>query len=176
MSVCKKKLDLCEIQPMERIADVSHLPSPRYECPSLVQVPTEGGPKDGELSWVLIISINPGARVGGSETQYVPGDWNGTHFTAHDSATRFIDFGKDNYAGIPYHNTGSNKTIFQAWASNWQYTQVSNQREVYDRPSLADPSLCSLNCFTLPGRSNLSMEIRSIYRKRDLNEVHPLHS
>jgi beta-fructofuranosidase len=49
--------------------------------------------------YLLGISINPGAPLGGSITEYFPGSFNGTHFVPVDGAARIEDFGKDNYAG-----------------------------------------------------------------------------
>jgi beta-fructofuranosidase len=94
----------------------------QYECPNLVQMPVQG---TSEILWVLQISINPGAPLGGSIAQYFPGTFNGTHFTAIDDVTRIADFGKDNYAGQFFSGipVGSD-AISIAWASNWEYTQL----------------------------------------------------
>ena len=74
--------------------------------------------------YVLLISINPGAPLGGSITQYFPGSFNGTHFVPVDSAARIADFGKDNYAGQFFSDTPSTAPPLSiAWASNWQYAQ-----------------------------------------------------
>jgi beta-fructofuranosidase len=92
----------------------------QYECPNLVQMPVEGS---NEAMWVLAISINPGAPQGGSITQYFPGDFNGTHFTAVDDAARIADFGKDNYAGQFFYGLPeTEEQVFIAWASNWEYS------------------------------------------------------
>ncbi|KAM0715892.1 hypothetical protein Q7P37_008406 [Cladosporium fusiforme] len=93
----------------------------QYECPNLVHIPMEGA---DDPVWLLAISINPGAPLGGSVTEYFPGEFNGTHFVPFDAAARLTDFAKDNYAaqwfdGIP----GSEKQVSMGWASNWQYTQ-----------------------------------------------------
>lgn len=96
----------------------------QYECPNLVEIPVDS--TDGEPTmWVMLISINPGAPLGGSISQYFPGTFNGTHFEAANGATQLTDFAKDNYAaqffyGIP----GGQKQISIGWASNWQYTNV----------------------------------------------------
>lgn len=93
----------------------------QYECPNLVEMPMEGS---DETMWVLTISINPGAPLGGSIMEYFPGYFNGTHFTAVDAAARIADFSKDNYAGQFFHGIpGTEDQVFIAWASNWQYTQ-----------------------------------------------------
>lgn len=92
----------------------------QWECPNLVQMPVQGG---GPM-WVLVISINPGAPQGGSITQYFPGYFNGTVFTAVDGAARITDFGKDNYAGQFFYGIpGTEDQVFIAWASNWQYCE-----------------------------------------------------
>ncbi|VDB84876.1 unnamed protein product [Peniophora sp. CBMAI 1063] len=94
----------------------------QYECPNLVEVPVEGS---DETMFLLAISINPGAPLGGSITQYFPGHFNGTHFEAVDAAARIADFAKDNYAGQFFYGTPAGEdAVSIAWASNWQYTQV----------------------------------------------------
>ncbi|SMR55465.1 unnamed protein product [Zymoseptoria tritici ST99CH_1A5] len=94
----------------------------QYECPNLVHLPMEG---QDEPVWMLVISINPGGPRGGSISQYFVGDFNGTHFEPYDSATRFTDFGKDNYAAQYFNGIAANEPqIALGWASNWQYTQL----------------------------------------------------
>jgi len=74
--------------------------------------------------YVLAISINPGAPLGGSITEYFPGSFNGTHFEAVDGAARLTDFAKDDYAGQFFYNVPeSQEQVFIAWASNWEYSQ-----------------------------------------------------
>ncbi|KIW06912.1 uncharacterized protein PV09_02581 [Verruconis gallopava] len=96
----------------------------QYECPNLVSVPVNG--TNGGTKFVLTISINPGAPLGGSVTQYFIGDFNGTHFVAMDGATRLTDFAKDNYAGQFFYGVGApnSDAVSMAWASNWQYTAL----------------------------------------------------
>ena len=107
----------------------------QYECPNLVSMPmlansSLADPLDpsnfasvGEM-YILQISINPGAPQGGSISQYFPGTFNGTVFTPVDTATRFTDFGKDNYAGQFFYNIPqTSPQISIAWASNWEYAQ-----------------------------------------------------
>ena len=78
-----------------------------------------------ESMYMLAISINPGAPLGGSITQYFPGTFNGTHFEAVDGAARLTDFSKDNYAGQWFFGVpGDQPQVSIAWASNWQYTQL----------------------------------------------------
>ncbi|KAG7005833.1 invertase 2 [Physcia stellaris] len=107
----------------------------QYECPNLVQLPMLTNASlstpltasnfESTPMWMLAISINPGAPLGGSITQYFPGTFNGTHFTPSDSAARIADFGKDNYAGQWFYGIPATEPqVSIAWASNWQYSQV----------------------------------------------------
>ncbi|KAK3936129.1 glycosyl hydrolase [Diplogelasinospora grovesii] len=97
----------------------------QYECPNLVKLPVRsaiGGSIVGEAH-VMSISIQPGAPLGGSVTEYFPGDFNGTHFTTWDAATRLTDFAKDNYAAQFFYGTDGDNAVSMGWASNWQYAQ-----------------------------------------------------
>ena len=88
-----------------------------WECPDLF--PLE---HNGKQHWVLFVSINPGGPNGGSATQYFIGDFDGNKFSTNDTATRWVDHGTDNYAGVTFSNTGDRK-IFMGWMSNWQYAE-----------------------------------------------------
>jgi len=97
----------------------------QYECPNLTPIPARDS--NGALvdhMWLMGISLQPGAPLGGSITQYFPGYFNGTHFTPVDGATRLTDFAKDNYAGQFFYGIGEDEDALSiAWASNWQYAQ-----------------------------------------------------
>lgn len=96
----------------------------QYECPNMVQLPIKGtSTTEDESMYVMLISINPGAPLGGSITEYFLGTFNGTHFEAMDARTRFTDFAKDNYAGQFFYGIGAEEDqVTLNWASNWQYT------------------------------------------------------
>ncbi len=83
-----------------------------WECPDLFKLGNK---------WVLIVSLNPGGYQIGSGTQYFIGDWNGKEFIANDIKTRWLDYGRDNYAGVTFNNVSENKRIFLGWMSNWEY-------------------------------------------------------
>ncbi|KPV72046.1 glycoside hydrolase family 32 protein [Rhodotorula graminis WP1] len=108
----------------------------QYECSNLVPVPVKDS---DELIWVMYISINPGAPLGGSVGQYFPGTFNGTHFEAFDAAARIDGFGKDNYASQFFYGTPANESISIGWASNWQYTNLVPTAEEGWRSSMATP-------------------------------------
>jgi len=88
-----------------------------WECPDLVELTL-----DGQTHWVLIVSLTPGGPNGGSATQYFAGDFDGSHFTPHDTQTRWLDHGPDNYAGVTWHNTAP-RSVFIGWISNWRYAK-----------------------------------------------------
>ena len=86
-----------------------------WECPDLFPLEVEG-----EEVWVLIVSLNPGG-LHGSGTQYFIGDFNGTTFVPRYSTDepRWLDYGKDNYAGVTFNNEPNGKRIFIGWLANW---------------------------------------------------------
>jgi sucrose-6-phosphate hydrolase SacC (GH32 family) len=88
-----------------------------WECPDLHSLTTSSG----EEKWVLLVSLNPGGVTGGSGTQYFIGDWDGHTFTTDQSSTLWIDYGRDNYAGVTFNHVPNNRRIFLAWMSNWDY-------------------------------------------------------
>lgn len=98
-----------------------------WECPDLFKMEVDNS---GEEKWVLLVSINPGGPNGGSATQYFVGDFDGTTFIPDESIANlgedhdyWIDFGKDNYAGVTWSNIPEEdgRHLFIGWMSNWQY-------------------------------------------------------
>jgi sucrose-6-phosphate hydrolase SacC (GH32 family) len=76
----------------------------------------------------LIVSLNPGG-LHGSGTQYFIGNFGGTTFIPRYSTRepRWLDYGKDNYAGITFNSEPNGKRILIGWMSNWQ--DVKNHPE-----------------------------------------------
>lgn len=102
------------------------------ECPNLVPIPTlidrslPLSPSNTASinTYLLLISINPGAPLGGSISTYFPGTFNGTHFTQLTPyTTRLTDFCKDNYAGQFFDAIFP--PVSMSWASNWQYADFT---------------------------------------------------
>ncbi|GAB5519742.1 MAG: hypothetical protein RhofKO_19930 [Rhodothermales bacterium] len=93
-----------------------------WECPDLFPLTTS----DGEEQWVLLVSINPGGPNGGSATQYFIGDFDGTAFTNANPADTvlWLDYGRDNYAGVTWASMPDDRTVFLGWMSNWHYAQA----------------------------------------------------
>jgi len=83
-----------------------------WECPDFFRLQVQGS---DEKKWVLLVSINPGGPNGGSATQYFIGDFDGKHFTIDENFKTelqkdhdfWVDFGKDNYAGVTWDNTAT---------------------------------------------------------------------
>ena len=93
-----------------------------WECPDLIPVPVEGS---DEMKWLMIVSINPGGPSGGSGTQYFIGDFVNNKFVLEtDTKTRWLDYGKDNYAGVTWfgRRDSKNRPLFVGWMNNWQYS------------------------------------------------------
>ena len=131
-----------------------------WECPDLFELYVEG---TSISKWVHIVSINPGGPNGGSATQYFVGDFDGKRFIIDSdfelqmkkNHSFWIDFGKDNYAGVTYNNWRSKRlgVLFQGWMSNWQYAGVV-------------PTLKWRSAMTLPRELSLYLSQDSIYRIR----------
>lgn len=86
-----------------------------WECPDLFPLLL-----NKKEVWVLIVSLNPGGLYG-SGTQYFIGDFDGTTFVPRYSTDkpRWLDFGKDNYAGVTFSNEPTGKRILIGWLANW---------------------------------------------------------
>lgn len=94
-----------------------------WECPDLFELVV---PETGEKKWVLIVNINPGGPFGGSAIQYFTGDFDGKTFTADTDkngkvATKWMDYGKDNYALVTWSDAPDNRRVGLGWMSNWEY-------------------------------------------------------
>ncbi|WP_420387043.1 glycoside hydrolase family 32 protein [Roseivirga sp.] len=94
-----------------------------WECPDLFPLKEE---LTGETKWVMLVSINPGGPNGGSATQYFVGDFDGKTFSTEQEKTLWIDYGRDNYAGVTWSDIPQEdgRRLFMGWMSNWDYAQV----------------------------------------------------
>ena len=97
-----------------------------WECPDLFPMQVA---ESGETKWVLVININPGHPNGGSGTQYFVGDFDGRDFRPDPDFIPFVeggravwlDYGKDNYAGVTWSDAPEGRRILIGWMSNWEY-------------------------------------------------------
>ncbi len=92
-----------------------------WECPDLFELKVSGTNKK---KWILLISINPGGANGGSGTQYFIGQFDGNKFIPDTENSYWLDYGKDNYAGVTWSNITDGRRLFLGWMSNWQYATV----------------------------------------------------
>jgi fructan beta-fructosidase len=90
-----------------------------WECPDLFSLSVDGDPS--KTKWVLFISVNPGGVTSGSGTFYFIGDWNGKEFVPDDLVMRWLDYGRDNYAGVTFNDAPDNRRIYLGWMNNWEY-------------------------------------------------------
>ena len=91
-----------------------------WECPDLFPIKIEG---TNTQKWILIQSLGNGAPNGGSGTQYFVGDFDGKSFKNENEAKTilWLDYGRDNYAGVTWFGAPDNRRLFLGWMSNWQY-------------------------------------------------------
>lgn len=131
-----------------------------WECPDLFSLKDA----EGNVHWVMLVSIVPGGPNGGTATQYFVGDFNGSVYTSGDSIIRWLDYGRDNYAGITFNNIpeSDGRRIFIGWMSNWDYANVV-------------PTTIWRNAMTLPRTLELFKRENSYYVKSSpVNELHSI--
>ena len=94
-----------------------------WECPDLFEMKVKGG---SESKWVLVVNMNPGGPNGGSGTQYFTGKFDGHQFLPDSRETKWLDWGRDNYAGVTWSDVPKKdgRRLFIGWMSNWNYAQV----------------------------------------------------
>jgi fructan beta-fructosidase len=92
-----------------------------WECPDLFELAVDNSE---EKKWVLLVSIGDDPQFeSGSRTQYFVGSFDGSTFTADNKEIHWLDFGKDNYAGVSFSDipTEDGRRIYMGWMSNWRY-------------------------------------------------------
>lgn len=100
-----------------------------WECPDLFKLKDQ----NGNMKYVLLVSINPGGPNGGSATQYFTGHFDGKKFISDTPGKNvgWIDYGTDNYAGVTFSNIPQEdgRRILIGWMSNWLYAnQVPTEK------------------------------------------------
>ncbi|ALC91600.1 glycoside hydrolase [Bacillus sp. FJAT-18017] len=98
-----------------------------WECPDLFELAVDSD--ENNKRWVLLVSIgdNPSFPEG-SRTQYFIGQFDGKTFINEnsDNTTLWLDFGRDNYAGVSWSDLPDEdkRRIYIGWMSNWRYANV----------------------------------------------------
>lgn len=89
-----------------------------WECPDLFELQIDNSQ---ESKWVLIVSIGDDPSLDkGSRTQYFIGTFDGSEFKAEHDEIKWLDYGKDNYAGVSFSDV-PDRRIYLGWMSNWRY-------------------------------------------------------
>jgi fructan beta-fructosidase len=91
-----------------------------WECPDLFKLPVNGE----QDKWVMIVSIGDnGQSAEGSRTQYFVGQFDGKTFVNDhkDTTVLWLDYGRDNYAGVSWSDIQDGRRIYLGWMSNWRY-------------------------------------------------------
>lgn len=88
-----------------------------WECPDLFPLQL-----NGQTKWVLIVSVNPGGPNGGSGTKYFIGDFDGQSF-AMTQDPLWLDYGRDNYAGVTFNDAPADERILIGWMNSWGKTR-----------------------------------------------------
>ncbi|WP_017811417.1 glycoside hydrolase family 32 protein [Paenibacillus shenyangensis] len=92
-----------------------------WECPDLFRLPVEGTEAS---KWVLLVSIGDSPELyHGSRTQYFTGSFDGRQFMPDHSKIQWLDYGRDNYAGVSFSDIpqSDGRRIYMAWMNNWRY-------------------------------------------------------
>lgn len=106
-----------------------------WECPDLVEIPVEG---TRQKKWVLICNLNPGGPFGGSAAQYFVGSFDGKTFVNESpTLTKWMDWGKDNYATVTWNNAPDERCVALGWMSNWQYANNVPTRQYRSANTIA---------------------------------------
>lgn len=90
-----------------------------WECPDLIELPYKDTTK-----WVLLCSLRRD-RYHGSSVQYFVGDFDGHTFKCDtpENETRWISYGRDNYALVTWSNAPDERKVAMGWQNNWQYAK-----------------------------------------------------
>lgn len=106
-----------------------------WECPDLVEISVEG---TRQKKWVLICNLNPGGPFGGSAAQYFVGSFDGKTFVNESpTLTKWMDWGKDNYATVTWNNAPDGRCVALGWMSNWQYANNVPTRQYRSANTIA---------------------------------------
>lgn len=94
-----------------------------WECPDIFELPVMNS---GGRKWVLTVSAGH-PQKGFLAMQYFVGNFDGNSFKEDNlSYPKYLDHGKDFYAGIIYNNLPStdSRKIMMGWANCWEYANT----------------------------------------------------
>lgn len=116
--------DSKDLRQWQRLSDFGGVGDQRkyWECPDLVEVPVAGQP--GKTKWVMLVSSNQ-SQPDYTGMQYFVGTFDGRKFTPDEAVptTRYVDYGKDFYAGVTYNNLpdAGKGPVLVGWMTNLSY-------------------------------------------------------
>ncbi len=92
-----------------------------WECPDLFPLVTD----DGEIKWVLIVSVCPEHSARDESVQYFIGDFDGVRFESESTEIMWLDYGADNYGAITWDGVPKDdgRRIMIGWMSSWRYAR-----------------------------------------------------
>ncbi|OAS89241.1 MULTISPECIES: glycoside hydrolase family 32 protein [Metabacillus] len=93
-----------------------------WECPDLFQLSIDDDKSNQK--WAMLVSIGDNSEFKeGSRTQYFIGQFDGTTFVNDndDDTILWLDYGRDNYAGVTWSDSPDERRIYIGWMSNWRY-------------------------------------------------------
>ena len=135
-----------------------------WECPDLVELLVEG---TGRKRWVLICNLNPGGPFGGSAAQYFVGSFDGKTFVNESPAvTKWLDWGKDNYATVAWSDAPQERCIALGWMSNWQYQAILPTKQYRGENTIARDLTLYDQGGELYLKSSPSHEIKKIRKEK----------
>lgn len=117
-----------------------------WECPDLFELTIKNL---NVKKWILMVSIgdNPQFETG-SRTQYFVGSFNGERFIPEHEDIKWLDYGKDNYAGVSFSDIPKEdgRRIYLGWMSNWRYAnQVPTEGWRSQMTLPRELELCEIN-------------------------------
>lgn len=99
-----------------------------WECPELMLLPVDGGK---EKKWTLVVSMGDYGPFGRNAMQYFTGSFDGHRFTCDSSpkTVKWVDYGKDNYAGVTFSGAPDGRHIFMGWMTCFDYADELPMRQ-----------------------------------------------
>ncbi|MCA8994763.1 MAG: glycoside hydrolase family 32 protein [Planctomycetaceae bacterium] len=136
--------DLKNWTELSRFGPAGQRHKPNWECPDLFQLPVEGEP--GKKLWALEADMGSGSIAGGSGGEYFVGEFDGTKFSAYQSA-QWVDFGRDFYAPVSWSDIpdSDGRRMWLGWFNNWETCLVPTSPW---RSSMSIPRVLSLRKVT----------------------------
>lgn len=168
--------NLLDWEMLSTFSDPGDNPQDLWEVPDLVPMTV---PDSEELRWVLLLSVNTSGihKAAGSTQHYFIGDFDGQCFQFNASETppvrdaehpgyNRLDWGRDYYAAVSFHNAPDSEPVVMAWMNNWLYANALPDHGFRGQMSLArrlrlheyQGSLLLASVPVLPDSSNLSIE------------------